>query len=425
MKYFKYKRLMKKRKAFENIEILFGTFLNKFADGDKKLLLTFFYNVNVVITFASILVPIFVYSLIYSFRSYINPFYIATIYFFVTVMFTDINNDDYDPVELENISQWMYKARKNKFKLLIIEKLLLTFGTKILFYCFFMIIFMRELHFSYITIFLYEFLVLITIFFTIIVKFLWSNHQIVFLFIHGANNTKKKEHFIQYKNDLHYDKYQIALSRSCQNRTYYLYILYTYMFAAASLFVIWIINFYFNNHKFIIISVYLALESTIISFISQGIINSSKMLNYSNVSDYYYIKKFYKKNYYENILSKFLSRRLLVILISYYLGVLILYGLSLFTAIIVLCSTIIYFYSIKIITKRVYRFKKLSIEDIKNNFFVYFFNPIEDLLILGLPFITCSVLAYYSMKLGSIYPIMGFFAVYSSFLVLYHFIKEG
>lgn len=73
MKYFKYKRLMKKRKAFANIELLLGDFLNKFADGDKKLLLTFLYNVNVVITFVSILAPIFVYELIYYFRSFINP----------------------------------------------------------------------------------------------------------------------------------------------------------------------------------------------------------------------------------------------------------------------------------------------------------------------------------------------------------------
>ncbi len=51
---------------------------------------------------------------------------------------------------------------------------------------------MRELYFSYTTIFLYEFLVLITVLITIILKFLWSNHQIVFLFINGPNNTKKE-----------------------------------------------------------------------------------------------------------------------------------------------------------------------------------------------------------------------------------------
>ncbi|PFB75525.1 sugar transporter, partial [Bacillus thuringiensis] len=50
MKYFKFKRLMKKRKAFANMEVLFGDFLNKFADGDKKLLLSFFYNINICIT---------------------------------------------------------------------------------------------------------------------------------------------------------------------------------------------------------------------------------------------------------------------------------------------------------------------------------------------------------------------------------------
>lgn len=116
-------------------------------------------------------------------------------------------------MELENISQWMYKAHKNKFQLLIIKKLLLTFGTNIFSYCFFMLIFMREFHFSYITILLYEIFVLIAVFFTIIVKFLWSNPQIVFLFIHGPNATKKKEHFIRYKNDLHLDQYQAALSR--------------------------------------------------------------------------------------------------------------------------------------------------------------------------------------------------------------------
>ena len=416
---------MKKRKAFANMEVLFGTFLNKFVDGDKKLLLTLFYNMNLVITFASILTPIFVYELIYYFRLYTNPFYFATIYFFVTLIITDINNDNYDPVEVENISQWMYKDQKNKFKLLIIEKLLLTFGTKILFYCFFIIIFMRELHFSYITIFLYEFLVLLTIFFTIIVKFLWSNDEIIFLFMHGSNRTKKKEHLIKYKHNLQFDKYQIALSRSCQNRTYYLYILFVYIFATASLVIIWIINFYFSINKFIIISVYLAAESAIISFISQGIINSSKMLNDFNLSDFYYIKKFDKKEYYDSLLSKFLSRRLIVILISYYLGVLIINGLSLFTAITILYSTIIYFYSIKIISKRVYCFRKFSIEDIKNNFFVYFFNPIEDLFVLGLPLIICSAVAVYSMKLGSIYPIMVFFIVYSNYLLFYNFlIKE-
>ncbi|MED1300569.1 sugar transporter [[Bacillus thuringiensis] serovar konkukian] len=424
MKYFKFKRLMKKRKAFANIEILFGAFLNKLADGDKKLLLTFMYNVNIFFTFVSILAPIFVYELIYYFRSDINPFYIATIYFFVMILITDINNDDYDPEEMENISQWMYRAQKNNFKLLIIEKLLFTFGTKILFYCFFIIIFMRELHFSYTTIFLYEFLVLITVLFTIILKFLWSNHQIIFLFIHGPNNTNKKEHIIKYRNDYQFDKYQIALSRSCQNRTYYLYMIYTYMFTVASLCIIWILNFYFNIDKFIIISVYLAAESAAISFVSQGIINSSKMLQDSNLSDFYYIKKFNQKNYYNNLLAKFLSRKLIVILISYYLGVFILYGLSLFTVITILCSTIIYYCSIKIITKRVYRFKKLSIEDIKSNFFIYFFNPIEDLLVLGLPFITCSVVAVYSMKLGNIYPIMGFFIVYSIYLLFYNFLTK-
>ncbi|MFV5171139.1 sugar transporter [Bacillus cereus] len=425
MKYFKYKRLMKKRKALANIELFFGTLLNKFATDDKKLLLNFFYNVHVVVTFVSLFAPIFFYELFYYFRSFVNPFYVATIYFFVTILITDINNDDYDSVEMDDISKWMHKAPKNKFKSLIIKKLLLPFGTKILFYCSFIIMFMRELDYSYMTIIMFEFLVLIIVLLTIIVKFLWSNHQIIFLFIHGSNNTKKKEHIIKYKNDLQFDKYQIALSRSLQNRTYYLYILYTYLFTIASLFIVWILSFYFSVNKFIIISTYLAAESAIISFISQGIINSSKMLQNSNLSDFYYIKKFDKKNYYDNLLSKFLSRKLIVILIGYYLGVLILYGVSLFTAIIILCSTIIYLYSIKIITKRVYRFKKLSIEDIKNNFFLYFFNPIEDLLILGLPFITCSVVAVYSMKLDSIYPIMGFFIVYSSYLLLYNFlIKE-
>ncbi|AXI39628.1 sugar transporter [Bacillaceae bacterium ZC4] len=427
MKYFKYKRLMKKRKALANFEILFGNFLNKFAGGDKKLLLVFLYNVYAVITFASMLAPIFVYLLIYFFHSFIiniNPFYIATIYFFITLLFTDINNDDYDHVELENISQWMYKAHKIKFQLLIIKKLLLTFGTNILSYCFFMLIFMREFHFSYITILLYEIFVLIAVFFTIIVKFLWSNPQIVFLFIHGPNATKKKEHFIRYKNDLHLDQYQAALSRSCQNRTYYLYILYTYLFAAASLVLICMIHFYFNIHKLIIISVYLGIESAMISMISQGIINSSKLLNDCNLSDFYYIKKFDQKTYYENSLSKFLSRRLIVILISYYAGVFLLYGFSLFSAVTVLCSTIIYFYTIKIISKRVYRFQKLSIEDIKNNFFVYFFNPLEDLFVLGLPSITCSAVAFYSMKFSSIYPILFFFIVYSHFLLLYNFLTK-
>jgi len=61
---------MKKRKALANFEILFGNFLNKFAGGDKKLLLVFLYNVNAVITFASMLAPIFVYLLIYFFHSF-------------------------------------------------------------------------------------------------------------------------------------------------------------------------------------------------------------------------------------------------------------------------------------------------------------------------------------------------------------------
>ncbi len=53
------------------------------------------------------------------------------------MLITDINNDDYDPEEMENVSQWMYSAQENNFKLLIIKKLLLTFGFKILFLLFF------------------------------------------------------------------------------------------------------------------------------------------------------------------------------------------------------------------------------------------------------------------------------------------------
>ncbi|PES33851.1 sugar transporter [Bacillus thuringiensis] len=424
MKYFKFKRLMKKRKAFANMEVLFGDFLNKFADGDKKLLLSFFYNINICITFVSILAPIFVYELMHYFRSSINPFYSATVYLFLTTLMTDINNDDYDSEEIENISQWMHKAQNNNFKLLIIEKLLRTFGTKILFYCIFSIIFMVELQFSYITIFIYECLVIVIVSAIILSKFLWSNHQIIFFFIHGPNYTKKKEHIIKYQNGKQLDKYRMALARSCQNRTFFLHIFYTYLFAIASLLIIGILNFYFSINKIIIISVYLAVESAILSFLSQGIINSSKMLQTSNLSDFYYIRKFDKKTYFEDLLSKFLSRKLIVILISYYIGAFMFYGTSLFTGITIFGSTIIYFYSIKIITKRVYRFKKLSIEDIKNNFFMYFFNPIEDLLVLGLPFVTCSLVAVYSMKLGNLYPVMGFFIVYSIYLVFYNFLKK-
>ncbi|WP_242475808.1 hypothetical protein [Bacillus cereus group sp. N6] len=108
----------------------------------------------------------------------------------------------------------------------------------------------------------------------------------------------------------------------------------SYIFTITFLCIIGILNFYFSINKFIIISVYSASESAIISFISQGIINSSKMLQGSNLSDFYCIKKFEQKNYYNNLLSKFLSRNFIAILIGYYLGVIILYGLSLFTAII-------------------------------------------------------------------------------------------
>lgn len=213
MKYFKYKHLMKKRKIFANIEIFYKNFLNKFADSDKKILLSFLYNLNMVITFVLKIAPIFVYSLIYYFYSsiapYINPLYIAIVYFFITLWFTDINNDDYDPVEMENISQWMYKARKNKFKLLILGRLLLTFGTKILFYCFFIFIYMEKLHFGYVTIFLYEISGVLAAIFTILLKFLWSNYQIFFLFIQGPNDMKRKEHFIRYQNDLKMNKYQL------------------------------------------------------------------------------------------------------------------------------------------------------------------------------------------------------------------------
>jgi len=424
MKYFKFKKLIKKRKAFANIEMLFGSFLNKFADGDKKLLLSFFYNVNTVITFASTLAPIFIYELIYYIRSSINPIYISTIYFFGTLLITEINNDDYDPAELENVSQWMYKAQKNKFRLLIIEKLLFTFGTKILFYCFFIIIFMKELYFSFISIILFECLILLTAWLIIVGKLWWSNYQIIYLFIHGPNYAIKKEYIIKYKNDKQFNKYQIALSRSCQNRTYYLYILFSYIYSLASIFIIWILNYHFDIKKIIIISVYSATESALINFLSQGIINCSKMLNDSNLSDFYYIKKFNKNEFYNKSLSKFLSKRLLVLLFSYYIGDFILYGFSYFTAIAILYSTIIYYCSIKIITKRVFRFKKFSIEDVKNNFFVYFFNPIEDLFILGLPVIICSALAVYSIKLGSAYPIIFFFIVYSIFLLFYDFLVK-
>ena len=37
------------------------------------------------------------------------------------MIITDINNDDYDPKEMENVSQWMYRAQENNFKLLIIK----------------------------------------------------------------------------------------------------------------------------------------------------------------------------------------------------------------------------------------------------------------------------------------------------------------
>ena len=85
-----------------------------------KVIANFLYNVNVVITFVSILAPIFVYELIYYFRSFINSF-ILQLLIFVTMIITDINNDDYDPKEMENVSQWMYRAQENNFKLLIIK----------------------------------------------------------------------------------------------------------------------------------------------------------------------------------------------------------------------------------------------------------------------------------------------------------------
>ncbi|MGG1480829.1 sugar transporter [Bacillus smithii] len=428
MRYFKYKSLIKKRKAISNIEIFYGPFFNKFAEEDKKILLSVLYKINQVIHFISKIAPIFVYSLIYYFHSYlepfINPFYIATIYLIFSLWFTDINNDDYDPQEMENISIWMYKARKHKFKLLILERLALTFGTSILFYSIFIYIYMNKMNVSYVIIFLYEVFGIIAAILTILLKFYWSNHQILFLFFYGPNDKKRKEHSIRYQYDPQLDKYLIALSRSVQNRTYYLYIFYIFLFAAILPFIIWFIEYYFGVHKFVIITVYLAAESVMISFISQGIINSSKMLNYSNLSDYYYIKKFDKKKYYENLLSKFLSRRLFVILLSYYLGLLVLYGFSSVTAIIGLCSTVIYFSTIKIVTKRVFRFKKLSLEEIKDNFFIYFFNPMEDLFIIGFPLIISSAVAIYSIKSGSIHHIIICFFIYSIFLLFYNFLKE-
>ncbi|MED1439957.1 sugar transporter [Aeribacillus composti] len=428
MKYFKYKRLIKKRKAISNIEIFYRSIFNEFSEADKKILLSVLYKINQVINFMSKIAPIFVYSLIYYFHSYlepfINPLYVATIYLIFSLWSTDINNDDYDPQEMENVSEWMYKARKNKFKLLILERLALTFGTSILFYCIFIFIYMEKMNVSYVIIFLYEIFGIIAAVLTILLKFYWSNHQILFLFFHGPNDMKRKEHFIRYQYDPQLDKYLIALSRSVQNRTYYLYIFYIYLFAAILPFIIWFITYHFGVHQFIILTVYLAVESVMISFISQGIINSSKMLNNSNLSDYYYIKKFDKKKYYENLLSKFLSRKLFVILLSYYLGLFVLYGFSSVTAIIGLCSTVIYFSTIQIITKRVFRFKKLSLEEIKDNFFIYFFSPIEDLFIIGFPLIISSAVAIYSIKSGSVYHIIMCFFIYSIFLLFYNFLKE-
>ncbi|MED0745727.1 sugar transporter, partial [Aeribacillus composti] len=112
MKYFKYKRLIKKRKAISNIEIFYRSIFNEFSEADKKILLSVLYEINQVINFMSKIAPIFVYSLIYYFHSYlepfINPLYVATIYLIFSLWSTDINNDDYDPQEMKNVSEWMF-----------------------------------------------------------------------------------------------------------------------------------------------------------------------------------------------------------------------------------------------------------------------------------------------------------------------------
>src|SRR5690606_11354967 len=122
--------------------------------------------------------------------------------------------------------------------------------------------------------------------------------------------------------------------------------------------------------------------------------------------------------------SRFFYRKLFVILLSYYTGLFILCDFSVAFVISVISATAIYVNVIKMVVKRVYRFNKFSIEEVKGNFFIYFFNPFEDLLVIGAPVILSSVVAVFAIKAGSIYYIMLFYIVYSIILSVYNFLKE-
>lgn len=423
MNYFRYKNLMKKRKSFYNIRFLFSGFLSKFADEDQKMLLTYLHNLNQVISFLSKIAPVFIYGLIFYLKKYVDPivntYYIATIYLIVSIWFTNINNDDYDPLEIENVAQWMYKAPKDKFKLFICRKLLRTFGINIIFYSIFVFLYVSKWKLAHIIFAI----ILATL--IIALKFLWSNNYIFYLFFNGPNTLKKKDVKIRL-NQNHLNIYQRAIIRSCKNKEYYLNIVYVYLFSFVIPIIILLVSS-LKIHNYLIVTYYLAICGVIVSFISQGIINASKMFNQSNFSDFYFIKKFDNKSYFENLLFRFILKRLLLILISYYIGLFILYGFSLKTHILYFCSVIICLETTKIISKRVFRFKKLSIEDITNNFFIYFFNPVEDLFIIGFPVIISSFLAIYSIEISNIFPIIIFFLLYSTIIILYnnYYLREG
>jgi len=431
MKYFKYKRLMKKRKAFANIELFYGGLLSHFDENDKRLILEIMYKIHQVVNVFVKLAPIFVYAPLFYFHYYLEPYmdplYAAILFLILSTWFTEIYNENYIPEELENVSQWMYKAGKNRFRLLILRQWARTYGAGIFFYCLFVSVYLGMQDVQPVKIFLYGILGVAAAVFTIAARFYWSNYPIFYLFFYGPNYLKQREFFVK---QFHHagrnsrEPYLVALARSCQNRTYYIYVFYIYVLAIILPITAWWIAQKFNVHAFVIITVYMAVLSVLVSFIVQGIINSSKMIADSNLSDYYYIKRFDKKKYYENMLSRFFYRKLFVILLSYYTGLFILCDFSVAFVISVISATAIYVNVIKMVVKRVYRFNKFSIEEVKGNFFIYFFNPFEDLLVIGAPVILSSVVAVFAIKAGSIYYIMLFYIVYSIILSVYNFLKE-
>ena len=398
----KYKSFLKKqqyRHIVQRIAVLFRQLLDNFVEEDQSKIINIFYYIYKVGDYLSILFEVCFYMLIFL---RIKPANLALLASFIYLLASCYFGEQPEKNEIRSEMAFLLKYAQNQ---VLINKIIFMHWKKFYVRKFIMAIIFINLaqcifgKFNLIFSFISCIILLIIAIITIAVFFI-RVYKVPFkkVFKKDSYNVKQiivreEEATDQYVSEdifmtllmrqLRYNQTQ-SFVRLCEIGLIAIFVLGVILYTVTKVDKVYLIVIVFNFFP------------SIVNTLMLNIITRNFLHNDFISMNYYLMKKYNIKHNLIKYSQKILLRLSKSFMAIYGLLILLITGIEMTNVLLIVCSTLQYYCISKIISVKTYIYSKYDYDDIKVELYANVIqNPIEELLIIGLPIILTALIIYY------------------------------